>query len=157
MVKFTPPPLPENPTSNQWKWWKTCFMDGLGINEITEDAHKLTFLRSHAGAELFSLLEGATDFNTAIGILDAQFETPTRVLFARHNLLSCKQKPEENVNDFVKRLKILVQRCECVDISADEHKNLLLRDALVNGVHSDQVRVRLLELDGGLPCRFFHV
>ena len=106
-------------------------MDGLGINEITEDAHKLTFLRSHAGAELFSLLEGATDFDTAIGILDAQFETPTRVLFARHNLLSCKQKPEENVNDFVKRLKILVQRCECVDISADEHKNLLLRDALL--------------------------
>ena len=93
-MKFKPPTLPVNPTSEQWKWWKRCFTDGLAINEITDDGQKLTFLRTHAGAELFSILESATTFNDAINILDTQFKKPTRVIYARHELLTATQKKE---------------------------------------------------------------
>ena len=146
-MKFTPPALPRNPTSEQWIWWKTCFIDGLVINEVTADAHKLTLLRTHAGPELFSLLKTATTFDGAVRILDGHFTVPSRVIYARHELLSSKQKPDERVNDFLQRLTILVNRCECESMTAAEHKNLLLRDALVAGLASGEIRARLLELD----------
>ena len=91
-MKFVPPVLPSNPTPEQWRWWKKCFAEGLAINEITGDAHKLTFLRTHAGHELFALLEAATSFEAALGILgilDDQFSAPSRILYARHQLLTC--------------------------------------------------------------------
>ena len=146
-MKFKPPDLPTNPTPEQWRWWKACFTDGLTINGITEAAHKLTFLRSQAGAELYAILEGATTFDEAITILDGQFKRPTRVVYARHQLLTCTQKPDETVNDFMKRLKILVHHCECKDVLSNAHQDLLLRDALVAGLTSDNIRARLLELD----------
>lgn len=146
-MKFTPPALPSNPTAEQWKWWKQCFIDGLSINEIKLDDHKLTFLRTHAGSDLFPLLENVTSFADALVILDKQFQTPTRLLYARHQLLSCVQKPDELISDFVKRLQILVHRCECKSLTAQEHKELLLRDSLVAGISSDIIRARLLELN----------
>ena len=87
-MKFTPPPFPSNPSPEQWAWWRQCFIDGLAINEIVDDKHKLTFLRTHAGSELFSLLVDTVDFKAALKILDAQFKRPTRVLYARHQLLT---------------------------------------------------------------------
>ena len=146
-MKFKPPQLPTNPTPEQWRWWKRIFIDGLAINEVVENTHKLTFLRSHAGSELYPLLQNAETFDAAMDILDAQFEKPTRVIFARHELLSCRQKEGERIPDFIKRLKILVELCECKPLTAYVHKQLLLRDALVSGLRSDHVRARLLELD----------
>lgn len=147
MVKFQPPALPPNPTSEQWKWWSKCFQDGLTINEVTDDGHKLTFLRSHLGHEYFTLLEPINAFDAAIAALDAQFRSPSRVLFARHQLLTSTQRPGELINDFVKRLKLLAQACECEAVTAAQHQELLLRDALVSGITSDAIRARLLELD----------
>lgn len=92
MMKFKPPNLPTNPTPEQWRWWKSVFVDGLVINEVEDDAHKLTYLRSHAGAELYPLLQSSATFNGAMGILDAQFEKRTRVIYARHQLLSNRQR-----------------------------------------------------------------
>ena len=51
------------------------------------------------------------------------------------------------MNDFIKRLRILVQQSECKDITTSVHQELLLRDALVAGVSSDIIRARLLKLD----------
>ena len=136
-MKFRPPDLPAQPTTEQWQWWKRCFSDGLLINEITEDAHKLTFLRAYAGSELFAILERATTFDDAMQILDAQFLKPTRVLYARHQVISCRQKDNESVSDFLKRLRILVERCECQDLDAQLHKDVLLRDGFVAGPNSD--------------------
>ena len=145
-MKFRPPDLPTNPTQEQWQWWKRCFIDGLLINEITEETHKLTYLRSYAGSELFKILERATTFNGAIAILDSQFQKPSRVIYARHQTLSCKQRDDESVSDFIKRLRLLVERCECAELDIQAHKDMLLRDGLVSGLRSDLIRARLLEL-----------
>ena len=94
-MKFNPPPLPSNSTADQWR---QCFIEGLVINEINDDGLKLTFLRLHAGHELFAILKSVTTFNDALSVLDAQFRRPTRILFARHQLLSCRQKPDEKAD-----------------------------------------------------------
>jgi len=148
-MKFSPPPFPQNPSQSQWQWWRKCFIDGLTINEVTESNHKLTFLRSLAGPELFSLLADASDFDSALAILDAQFIQPTRILFARHQLLTARQKQEEKIHDFAKRLNILVESCQCKSLTATQHKESILRDALVAGIESDSIRASLLELEDG--------
>ena len=145
-MKFKPPELPKNPTHEEWEWWQQCFVDGLAINEITTDAHKLTMLRSHAGAQLFPMLKNATSFDGAITILDGQFKKPTRLLFARHQTLTCRQKDGEDISTFVSRLKLLVEKCECKELDIQAHKDNLLCDAFVAGVRSDLIRARLLEL-----------
>ena len=145
-MKFKSPELPANPTPEQWRWRRKCFTDGLAINDITDDGHQLIHLRTQAGSDLFSLLEEATTLNEILTILDRQFKKPIRVLYERHQLLTCRQKHGECVIDFVKRLKVAVQKCECKEMTAKQHQDALLRDALVSGVESDMIRVGLLEL-----------
>ena len=145
-MKFTPPELPQRPSLEQWRWWKNCFTEGLSINEITTDSHKLTFLRKHTGPELYELLKNVKDYNTALSILDKRFGGQSRVLYARHNLLSCPQRVGESIKDFVGRLQILAHRCQCEAVTAEEHRDLL-RDALISGLSSEVIRARLLELD----------
>ena len=115
-MKFKPPQLPANPSAEAWQWWKNCFTKGLEINEITEDNHKLTFLMSHVGADFFTILEAATSYEEALRILDKHFKKPTRVIYARHQLLSSAQKSGESILDFVNRLKNLIQKCECKEV-----------------------------------------
>ena len=71
--------------------------------------------------------------------------TSTRIIYARHQLLSCRQKSDESISDFINRLKILLQKCECKAVNIQEHQQLLIQDALVAGVKSDIIRMRLLE------------
>ena len=109
IMKFQPPELPTNRTSEQWSWLKKIFTDELVINKIREDAHQLTFLRSYAEPELFSIIDGATSFTNGLAKLDRQFQKPTRVMYARHHLLSCKQRDDESEFSFFKRLQLLVE------------------------------------------------
>jgi len=87
------------------------------------------------------------DFKSAIDVLDSQFDRPTRIIFARHQLLSCKQNKDESISEFMRRLNILVEKCNCQALSIRQHKDTLLRDALVAGIQSDVIRARLLELN----------
>ena len=146
-MKFKPSDLPATPTPEQWKWWKRCFADRLRINGTTTDADKLVFLRTYVGADYFALLESATGYNEAIATLDKQFLKPTRVLFARHQALSARQKEDETVTKFFGRLKSLVENCGCSDLDIQQHKDYLARDALIAGLRSDTIRARLLELE----------
>jgi hypothetical protein len=113
-MKFTPPAFPSNPTPAQWKWWKQCFTDGLTINEITEDSHKLTFLRTYAGHEVFALLQSSGSFIDALDKLDKQFSVPSRIIYSRHQLLTSTQTQGEKINDFVNRLSLLIHNCRRV-------------------------------------------
>ena len=51
------------------------------------------------------------------------------------------------MNDFVKRLNILVEKCNCTALTIKQHKDSIIRDALIAGLHSDVIRARLLELN----------
>ena len=144
-MKFKPPDLPSNSSPEKWKWWKKSFEDGLRITGTTEDADKLVFLRTFVGSEYFTLLEISATFADALRTLDRQFLKPTRVLFARHQILSASQKDDESVVQFSGRLKRLVEDCECNSLTVQARKDYLVRDALISGLRSDVIRARLLE------------
>ena len=61
-------------------------------------------------------------------------------------MLSNAQKTGESILHFVNRLKTLIQKCDCREVNITEHQQLLLRDALVSGIKSGSIRMRLLEL-----------
>ena len=146
-MKFKLPDLPSNPSPEKWKWWKKCFEDGLRINGTTEDAEKLVFLRTFVSSDYFTLLESSATFADALRTLDRQFLKPTSVLFARHQKLSASQKDDESIVQFSGRLKRLVEDCECTSLTVQAHKDYLVRDALISGLRSDDIRAKLLELE----------
>ena len=79
--------------------------------------------------------------------MDRQFLKPTRVLFARHQMLSASQKDDESFVQFSRRLKRLVEDCERTSLTVQAVKDYLVRDALISGLRSDDIRARLLELE----------
>ena len=44
-------------------------------------------------------------------------------------------------------MKVLVQKRNCAAITAKQHQESLIRDALIAGIQSDGIRIRLLELN----------
>ena len=57
----------------------------------------------------------------------------------------CKQKPRESVDQFVTRLQQLSRQCDFQNVTAENYKVELMRDALYAGLSSTSVRLRLLE------------
>ena len=129
--------------SREMEMVEECFEDGLRFNGTTEDADKLVFLRTFVGSDYFTLLESSATFADALRTLDRQFLKPTRVLFARHQMLSASQKDDESILQFSRRLKRLVEDCECTSLTVQAHKEYLVRDALISGLRSDDIRATI--------------
>ena len=91
---------------------------------------------------LFHLLEKCATFAGALRTLVRLFLNPTRELFARHQILSANQNDDESIVQFSGRLKRLVEDCECTSLSVQAHKDYLVRDALLSGLRSDDIRAR---------------
>ena len=62
-------------------------------------------------------------------------------------MLSASQKDDEFIVQFSGRLKRLVEDLECTSLTVQAHKDYLVRDALISGLRSDDIRARLLELE----------
>ena len=86
-------------------------------------------------------------FAHAMRTLDRQFLKPTRLLFPSHQMLSASQKNDEPVVQFSGILKRLVEDSECTSLTVQAHKNYLIREALMPGLRSNDIRERLLKLE----------
>ena len=62
-------------------------------------------------------------------------------------MLSASQKDDESIVQFSGRLNCLAEDCECTRLTVQAHKDYLVRDALISGLRSDDIRARLLELE----------
>ena len=70
---------------------------------------------------------------------------PHNILAARHELLVCKQKPGESVDQFVICLQQLSKQCDFQNVTAENYRLELMRDALIAGLSFTPIRLRLLE------------
>ena len=96
---------------------------------------------------LFTILSDSTNFYNTIGIPDAQFKMPSRIFYARHQVLSCKQRDDVSITAFFQRLRILVGCCECTDFTVQQHKGISFCGGLVSGLKSDAMPCSNLELE----------
>ena len=58
---------------------------------------------------------------------------------------TCKQEPGQNIDQFMLHLKTLGKDCNFVATTAAESRDFALRDALIDGLLSPNIRQRLLE------------
>ena len=131
--------LDVDPTSpkaaKEWKHWKRTF-DNF-ITECGEGApDKFRSIFNFVSSDVFEYVVECATYD--------EVETPNTV-FASHQLASRKQKPGENLDEFLEELKKLSKNCNFVAVSAEVYRSEMTRDSFINGLSSSYICQRLLE------------
>ncbi|XP_072334793.1 uncharacterized protein [Scyliorhinus torazame] len=108
---------------------------------------KVPVLHSRVSPEIYALIEDAEEFPAALNLLKEIYIKPVNQVYARYQLATRRQIPGESLDDFFNALTILGRNCDCPAVTANEHTDLLIRDAYVAGLASSQIRQRLLGKD----------
>ena len=77
--------------SKEWLHWKRTFDNFLAVLP-QGDLDKLSVLANYVSPSIFQHLEDCTDYEAAVGILQALFVKPRNEIFPRHILATrCQQ------------------------------------------------------------------
>ena len=85
------------------------------------------------------------NYDRALAVLQGIFVKPPNVIAARHEWRMCKQEAVESVDQFVMRLEQLRKKCDFQNVTTQGYKLERMRDALIAGLSSTAIRLRLLE------------
>ncbi|XP_069771348.1 uncharacterized protein [Narcine bancroftii] len=128
-----------------FNFWLLNFENFLRLIEVEEDNQRLTALLSMVSLRVYENIQDETTYTAAIKVLKGLYDQPVNRVHARLVLASRKQQPGESSRAYLQVLKALGKDCNCVDKTAAEITNDLVRDAYVAGLRSNEVRLRLLE------------
>ncbi|XP_076822232.1 uncharacterized protein LOC143468748 [Clavelina lepadiformis] len=136
--------------SKLWKHWKSTFDNFLA--ELAQEQistappiNKLQILTNFVSAEIFEFIEDCNTYDSAVEILQDLLVKKPNEIFARQLLATRKQQPSESPTQFMQTLQILSKNCQCKDVTAEQYRKELRRDAFINGLSSPSIRQRLLE------------
>ncbi|XP_039283240.1 uncharacterized protein LOC120351134 [Nilaparvata lugens] len=113
-------------------------------NYYTEDT-KLDILVTLLSAENYKLIIDCTTFEESISILEGIFIKKKSEIFTRYLLSIRKQKQGESIDNFFLKLKELSLECNFTAISATENREEHIKEALIAGLYSSEIRQRILE------------
>ena len=136
---------PSSPHASQdWSHWLRTFQNFLATLGV-EPSEKLNILINFVAPTIYEFIKEEQDFDGALKTLTNLYVKPKNSIFARHLLASEKQKSEENLDQFLQRLKLLSTDCDFKDVTADICRSEAIRDAFITGMNSAFIRQRLLE------------
>ena len=130
----------------RWRTWLADFETFVIANDITNDKRKRALLLYQAGSrvrEIFHQLPDTgedTDYQRAVGKLNGYFEPQKNRLYEVYQFRQTKQRPEEALDQFHTRLRILSQTCEFAADSLDFE----LMIQIVVGGRSNRLRKQAL-------------
>ena len=138
--------------AKQFKHWLKVFTDFLtrcetpaaGLDQAP-DINRLQFLFAYVCADVYEYIEECENYDDALAKLKAVYITTPYVIFARHQLAIRKQQPSVTLEEFFQSFHLLSKDCELADVSAEEYRNELVRDAFIKGLSSPSIRQRLLQ------------
>lgn len=110
-----------------------------------DDGEKIMALANFVSHEIYGLISDCSDYSSAIKRLKKHYVKPVNEIFARHKLATRKQKENESIADFSQSLELLAKECNFSAVTASEHASEAIRDAFINGLSSNAIRLRLLE------------
>lgn len=148
MAGVKPTPLPANPTSEDWRYFRDRFNDYLVFAELigADDDRKKALLHILIGREGVDILQGLPDpkvtYQNCIDRYNDYFGEKSSILIRRKVFFSSKQEPKETANSFACRLRRLSSDC-----SFGANRETLLRDIFVIGVFNDRLGEKLLAED----------
>ncbi|XP_059833100.1 uncharacterized protein LOC132398117 isoform X1 [Hypanus sabinus] len=125
--------------------WLACFQSYLEEVRATEPAVMHRILLSRVTPKVYSIFRDLPTYDGALDALKRQYLGPVNTVYARHRLATRQQRPGESCAEFLRALQTLVRPCDCKTLTAEQHAELLVRDAFVTGLRSVYMRQRLLE------------
>lgn len=130
--------------SRQWTHWLRTFQAFLKRVQV-EDSDKLDMLVNFLSSSIYEHIAECDTFENAISVLHSLYVRPKSEIFARYLLTTCRQECGQSIDQFVQNIKTLSKDCNFRLVSAEEHRDEAMRDALITGLQSNNIRTRLLE------------
>jgi len=109
------------------------------------DLDKLSALANYVSPSIFQHIEDCTNYEAAVGILQALFVKPRNEIFAPHILAMRCQQPHETLDEFLQALKTLSKDCNFQSVTASKYCVESIWDAFITGLRLPSIRQRLLE------------
>ena len=137
--------------TKHFKHWLKTFTNfvtrclAASLADGVPEPNKLEILCAYISADVHELLGGLDSYDAAIAKLKASFIKTPKVIFSRHQLATRKQKAGELLEEFLQSLHVMSKDCSLRNVSAEEYRLDLVRDAFINGLTSHHIRQRLLE------------
>ncbi|GAA56025.1 hypothetical protein CLF_109668 [Clonorchis sinensis] len=123
----------------RWTHWFRTFKAYINSTK-PEGLNKLETLIRHIDHTVYDFIAECSDYDSAITLLEKLYIRPKNIVYARHLLATYKQEPSQDVDQFFQKLKSLAEDCEFKAVSAVEHTNEAVRDALITGLQSNTIR-----------------
>ena len=102
-------------------WVKTLLSYINSIDRITEQ-NKLNILINHVDATIYELISKIDTYAEAVATLHKIYVKPSNVIFARYLLSTCKQQPDQTVDEYLQVLKRLSKDGDYAAVTADQHR-----------------------------------
>ena len=107
--------------------------------------NKLGLLTNYLTHKTYAFVAVTRYNDEARKALNNAYHKTNNIIFARHLLMTIKQKETETINEYVHALNQLARDCQFQDVRANDYKDDLSRDAFINGIGSSTIRQRLVE------------
>ncbi|XP_069744229.1 uncharacterized protein [Narcine bancroftii] len=136
---------PRNPgAGTHFGHWQRCFLNYMEGAEAS-DKELLMLLLVQLGDHPYSLIQDARSYQWTMSILQRDYSKGHSELHSRYRLMTRSQQVGESAIDFILSLKDLARGCNFKAVSAQEYAEDIIRDRIVAGIRSTEMRHRLLE------------
>lgn len=126
-----------------WQHWYETFENFVSVIDPTVD--KLKLLKNHVSSSVYQIIYYDKTYDDAIESLKKAYMKPKNEIFARHLLLNCKQLNGQNIDSFMQKLRNLAKDCSFRPVTAEQQRDMYIREAFITGLNSHIIRQRLLE------------
>lgn len=130
--------------SKSWLHWRRTFENFLAVLP-GEGLDKFGVLTNFISPTVFEYVEECATYESAIETLQNIYVKPTNEIYARHMLATRRQQAGESLDEYLQALKTLSKECNFQSVTATKYCEEYIRDAFISGLHSNQIRQRLLE------------
>uniref|UniRef100_A0A1I8I4J1 Protein-tyrosine-phosphatase n=1 Tax=Macrostomum lignano TaxID=282301 RepID=A0A1I8I4J1_9PLAT len=130
--------------ATRWAEWANrfkCFVTASGITDASQQREILLYVGGKQVAEAYAeLTRPGKTLEELLDALREHFKSRHNPVFVRYEFRHCTQQPGEAINAWVQRLFKAAEGCEF-----ETQRDLIIRDQIVAGCQSDQLRRRLLQ------------
>ena len=130
--------------SKSWILWRRTFENHLAVL-VKEGFDKFGALTNLIWPTVLEYLEECAHYESAIANLHNIYVKPANEIYARHQLATRRQQAGESPDEYLQALKIHTKECNLKPVTATEYCKEYIRDAFIFGIHSNQIRQKLLE------------
>ena len=136
---------PSSPlASEKWLHWLRTFENFISsVSHCEVDKKKL--LENYVSSSVFQYISECATFEDSIKVLQNIYVKPKSEIFSRHMITLCRQENGQTVDSFLLKLRNMAKDCDFRAVTAEEHRDIFIRDAFITGLASNNIRLRLLE------------